>query len=45
LYNINNNIFSKKIENRLIESDFNEFIEKKKNKHAANLLLSFKDII
>ena len=44
LYNINNNIFTKNIENRLIESDFNEFIEKKKNKHAANLLLSFRDI-
>ena len=45
LYNINNNIFTKNIEYRLIESDFNEFIEKKKNKHVANLLLSFKDTI
>jgi 5'-3' exonuclease len=51
LYNINNDIFTNNnsiilnIEYRLIESDFNEFLEKKKNKHIANLLLSFSGII
>jgi hypothetical protein len=50
LYNINNNIFRNNnfifnIQYRIIETDFNEFIEKKKKKHAANILLSFNNKI